>query len=62
MEDQHIRGEMTLEDQNVLGEMTLWTGGNIMDKESKRQRELGDSGGRLLTAVKGHSVEQKRVK
>ena len=33
-----------------------------MDKDSKGQRKLVDSGGGLLRAVKGHSLEQNRIK
>ena len=32
-----------------------------MDKDSKGQRKMEDSGGGLLTAVEGHSLEQKRI-
>ena len=31
--------------------------GNGMDKDSKRQRKPEDSGGGLLHAVEGHSLE-----
>ena len=32
-----------------------------MDKDSKGQRKLEDSGRVLLPAVKGHSLEQNRI-
>ena len=32
-----------------------------MDKDSKGQRKLEDSGGGLLPAVEGHSLEQNRI-
>ena len=32
-------------------------GGSGMDKDSKGQRQIEDSGGGLLPAVEGHSLE-----
>ena len=32
-----------------------------MDKDSKGQRKMEDSGGGLLPAVEGHSLEQNRI-
>ena len=32
-----------------------------MDKDSKGQRKLEDSGGELLPAVEGHGLEQNRI-
>ena len=32
-----------------------------MDKDSKGQRKMEDSGGRLIPAVEGHSLEQKSI-
>ena len=32
-----------------------------MDKDSKGQRKMEDSGGRLLPAVEGHRIKQIRI-
>ena len=65
---------MLLEDQNVVGRPkrrwktktvvceTTGTTDSGMDKDSKGQRKLEDSGGGLLPAVEGHSVEQNRIR
>ena len=37
----------------------LWATGNGTDTDSKGQTKLEGSGGRLLPAVEGHSLEQK---
>ena len=53
-----IKGVRSVENQNVIREMTLW--GNkrsSIDKDSKGQRKLEDSGRGLLPAVEGHSLE-----
>ena len=50
-----------MEDQNVVEKMTLWATQSGVDKDSKGQRKLEGSGGGLLPAVEGHSLEQNRI-
>ena len=51
-----IKGVDQSEDQSVLGEMT-WGNREQYGQDSKGQRKLKDSGGGLLPAVTGHSLE-----